>query len=122
MTRFSTLFGAAALSLLSTTALAETYNISVWAGGSNDNDSYRLEAIEMAADILEREYAIAGEKIEIIVEGKRDFGRWAEFKQADLADVLRLVEEKDMPDLVNLHYPFEFKRYLRRLNATEETL
>ena len=96
MTRFSTLFGAAALSLLSTTALAETYNISVWAGGTNENDSYRLEAIEMAADILEREYAIAGEKIEIIVEGKRDFGRWAEFKQA----VTLAAESGKAPNIV----------------------
>jgi hypothetical protein len=39
---------------------AEEFTISVWAGGSNMKDSYRWEAIEMAADILMREIAIRG--------------------------------------------------------------
>lgn len=63
-------------------ALAKDMTITVWAGGSNDADSYRIEAIEMAADILKREYAIMGEELNITVEGKRDFGGWADFKQA----------------------------------------
>ena len=36
----------------------------------------------MAADMLEREYAINGEELNITVEGKRDFAGWEEFKQA----------------------------------------
>lgn len=60
---------------------AEDVNITVWAGGSNDSDSYRIEAIEMAADILEREAAIQGEELNITVEGRRDFAGWDEFKQ-----------------------------------------
>ena len=62
-------------------AAAEDINITVWAGGSNDSDSYRIEAIEMAADILEREAAILGEDLNITVEGRRDFTGWDEFKQ-----------------------------------------
>ena len=61
--------------------LAEEINITVWAGGSNDSDSYRIEAIEMAADILEREAAILGEELNITVDGRRDFAGWDEFKQ-----------------------------------------
>ncbi|MEL0304081.1 MAG: extracellular solute-binding protein, partial [Rhodobiaceae bacterium] len=62
-------------------AVAEDINITVWAGGSNDSDSYRIEAIEMAADILEREAAILGETLNITVDGRRDFSGWDEFKQ-----------------------------------------
>ena len=65
-----------------TTAAAKDLTITVWAGGSNENDSYRLDAIEMAADMLSREYAIMGEELNITVEKKRDFGGWDEFKQA----------------------------------------
>ena len=61
--------------------MAKELTIAVWAGGTNENDSYRIEAIQMAADILTREYAIAGEELNITVEGKRDFGGWEEFKQ-----------------------------------------
>lgn len=62
-------------------AVAEDINITVWAGGSNDSDSYRIEAIEMAADILSREAAIMGDELNITVEGRRDFTGWDEFKQ-----------------------------------------
>lgn len=62
-------------------AMAEDISITVWAGGSNDSDSYRIEAIEMAADILEREAAILGEELNITVDGRRDFAGWDEFKQ-----------------------------------------
>lgn len=62
-------------------AFAQDINITVWAGGTNDSDSYRIEAIEMAADILEREAAILGEDLNITVEGRRDFAGWDEFKQ-----------------------------------------
>ncbi len=77
---------AAVLALSATTiaggALAKDVSITVWAGGSNANDSYRWEAIEMAADILEREAAIRGEELNITVESKSDFGNWEGFKQA----------------------------------------
>lgn len=62
-------------------AFAEDIKITVWAGGSNDSDSYRIEAIEIAADILEREYAILGEEVNITIDGRRDFTGWDEFKQ-----------------------------------------
>ncbi|WP_237212646.1 ABC transporter substrate-binding protein [Ruegeria lacuscaerulensis] len=62
-------------------ALAEDVTITVWAGGSNDADAYRIDAIELAADMLEREAAIEGRDLNITVEGKRDFGGWEEFKQ-----------------------------------------
>jgi inositol-phosphate transport system substrate-binding protein len=70
-----------ALAGLAAPALAEDVTITVWAGGSNDSDSYRIEAIEMAADILSREAAILGEELNITVEGRRDFTGWDEFKQ-----------------------------------------
>ncbi len=72
---------AVTLGALTAPAFAEDYSITVWAGGSNDSDSYRIEAIEMAADILEREASIRGEELNITVEGRRDFSGWEEFKQ-----------------------------------------
>lgn len=63
-------------------ALAEDVTITVWAGGSNESDSYRLDAIELAAEMLMRERAIEGEDLTITVEKKRDFGGWDDFKQA----------------------------------------
>ncbi|WP_159593158.1 extracellular solute-binding protein [Chelativorans xinjiangense] len=62
-------------------ASAESVTISVWAGGSGPNDNYRVDAIEMAADILEREAAIRGEELDITVEKKTD-NTWDDFKQA----------------------------------------
>jgi inositol-phosphate transport system substrate-binding protein len=73
---------ATTLALMAGPALAQEYTITVWAGGTNDSDSYRIEAIEMAADILEREAAVLGEELSITVEGRRDFAGWDEFKQA----------------------------------------
>lgn len=61
---------------------AEEFTFQVWAGGSSDADSYRIEAIEIAADLLTREAAIRGEELEITIEGRRDFAGWDEFKQA----------------------------------------
>ena len=63
-------------------ALAEDITITVWAGGSNDSDSYRIEAIEMAADILEREAGILGEELNITVDGRRDFAGWTNSSRA----------------------------------------
>ena len=72
---------AGAMAVTAGLASAEDINITVWAGGSNDGDSYRIEAIEIAADILEREAAILGEELNITVDGRRDFTGWDEFKQ-----------------------------------------
>lgn len=69
------------LSVAVVPAAAEDITITVWAGGTNDNDIYRIDAISIAADMLMREAAIAGEELNITVEGKRDFGGWEEFKQ-----------------------------------------
>jgi len=77
--RTSALIGA--LAVLAVPALAEDVTITVWAGGSNDSDSYRIESIEIAADILEREAAILGGELSITVEGRRDFTGWDQFKQ-----------------------------------------
>ena len=75
--------GAVALAVsMATAAMAKDVTISVWAGGSNQADSYRTEAIELAADILEREAAIQGEELNITVEGKLFNDGWENFKQA----------------------------------------
>ncbi|MDD9740665.1 MULTISPECIES: ABC transporter substrate-binding protein [Marinovum] len=75
-----------ALALIAATAaapvLAEDITITVWAGGSNDSDHYRIDNIRIAADMLSREAAIRGEELNITVEGKRDFDGWDGFKQA----------------------------------------
>jgi len=63
-------------------AAAKDVTVQVWAGGSNVLDSYRVDAIVMAADILERERAILGEELNITVETKYDFDGWEGFKQA----------------------------------------
>jgi len=75
--------GAAAVALLGNIGLAAAQNvtISIWSGGTGPNDNYRVDAIEMAADILERERAIAGEDLNIIVE-KKVYPGWDDFKQA----------------------------------------
>ena len=64
-----------------TPVMAKDITIQVWAGGSNVNDSYRVDAIAMAADILEKEAAILGEDLNITVETKYDFDGWGGFKQ-----------------------------------------
>ena len=48
---------AAILASTSVLAFAKDVTISVWAGGTGPNDNYRLDAIDIAADILEREAA-----------------------------------------------------------------
>ncbi|WP_417691463.1 ABC transporter substrate-binding protein [Roseibium sp.] len=83
-------------SALSGQALAKDLTITVWAGGTNDADIYRLDAIEMAADILSREWEIRGEDLNITVDKKRDFAGWAEFKQA----VTLAAESGSAPNIV----------------------
>lgn len=88
----------AALMLTAATvpAMAEDVTITVWAGGTNDNDVYRIESIRIAADLLMQEAAIAGEELNITVEGKRDFGGWEEFKQG----VTLAAEAGSAPNIV----------------------
>jgi len=62
-------------------ASAEEVKISVWAGGTSPNDIYRVDAIDIAADLLEREAAIRGEDLQITVE-KKPTNTWDDFKQA----------------------------------------
>ncbi|WP_309083427.1 extracellular solute-binding protein [Chelativorans sp.] len=72
---------AVALASSATYALAEDVTIRVWAGGSSPNDVYRVDAIDIAADLLEREAAVRGEELNITVEKKVD-NTWDDFKQA----------------------------------------
>ncbi|WP_421700901.1 ABC transporter substrate-binding protein [Aliiroseovarius sp.] len=96
MTNLRNLLATTALVLAGTAAMAEDVTITVWAGGSNEADSYRMEAIELAAEMLMRERAIEGEELNITVESKRDFGGWEEFKQA----VTLAAEAGSAPNIV----------------------
>lgn len=96
MTIIRTLLATTAAATFGSVAFATEINITVWAGGSNPSDSYRWEAIEMAADILEREAAILGQELSISVDHKFDFGGWAEFKQA----VTLAAEAGGAPEIV----------------------
>ena len=81
--KISALLGATALAtvLLASAGIAKDVTIAVSAGGTGPNDNYRVDAIDIAADILEREAAIRGEELNIIVE-KTVFAGWPDFKQA----------------------------------------
>ncbi|MCD7060588.1 ABC transporter substrate-binding protein [Pelagibacterium xiamenense] len=72
---------AALLSATAVAAQAEDYTITVWSGGTGDTSHYRVDAIEMAADLLEREAAVRGEELNITVE-KQVWSGWDDFKQA----------------------------------------
>lgn len=83
MRRTSALFAAATLAVIAgavTSAGAAEVTIGVWAVAS-PFENYRADAIEMAADILEREAEIRGEELNITVE-KTTYEGWDEFKQA----------------------------------------
>lgn len=83
MSKFTTLLPACALvaGLAGATgALAEDVAISV-AGMASPFENYRLDAIAMAADVLERQAAINGEDLKITVTTKA-YNDWAAFKQA----------------------------------------
>ena len=88
---------AAALTVLlaTGTAFAADMTITVWAGGSSANDIYRVDAIEMAADILQREAEINGESINITVD-KKLYDGWDDFKQA----VTLAAESGNAPHIV----------------------
>jgi inositol-phosphate transport system substrate-binding protein len=62
-------------------AQADDYTISIWSGGSGPNDNYRIDAIKIAAGLLEAEAAVRGEELNITIEGK-PFDGWEEFKQS----------------------------------------
>lgn len=83
----------ALLAMLSTAQAADV-TIGVWAVAS-PFDSYRVDAIEMAADILEREAAIRGEELNIEVK-KTTYEGWDEFKQA----LTLSAEAGSAPDIV----------------------
>ena len=76
-------------------ALARDVSISVWAGGTGPNDVYRLDAIEMAADLLSREAAIEGKPLTIKIE-KKAYPGWDDFKQA----FTLLAQAGKAPDIV----------------------
>lgn len=74
---------------------AQDITITVWAGGSGPNDNYRVDAIDIAADLYEREQEILGRELDITVE-KRTFPTWDDFKQA----VTLAAEAGNAPDIV----------------------
>lgn len=76
-------------------ALAKDHKITVWAGGTAENGSYRYEAIEMAADILEREAAVRGEELNITIEHQA-WNSWNDFKQA----VTLAAEAGNAPNII----------------------
>ena len=95
--KLASALAAAALtaSLAAGTAPAADMTITVWAGGSNANDAYRVDAIEMAADILAREAEIRGESINVTVD-KKLYDGWDDFKQA----VTLAAESGNAPHIV----------------------
>jgi inositol-phosphate transport system substrate-binding protein len=76
-------------------AHAENYDISVVAGGSGPSDSYRTEAIQMAADILMRQAKVSGEDLHITVKQRR-YPDWNSFKQA----ITLAAESGKAPDII----------------------
>jgi inositol-phosphate transport system substrate-binding protein len=86
---------AAILASTSALAFAKDITISVWSGGTGPNDLYRLNAIEIAAQQLEREAAIKGEDLKIKVE-KTPYADWESFKQA----LTLAAEAKKAPNIV----------------------
>ena len=90
------LTSAVTLALSAAPSFAKDVTLSVWAGGSNQSDSYRAEAIEMAADILEREAKILGEDLNITIKKKLFNDGWENFKQA----VTLAAESKTAPNII----------------------
>lgn len=90
----ATLVTTTMLTLGAGAAVAAEYTISVWANaGSREN--YRIDAIKLAADLLEQEYAVRGEELNITIEGKT-YTQWAEFKQG----VTLAAEAGEAPNIV----------------------
>ena len=80
-TTLAALATTALISFGSGAAFAAEYTIQVWAGGSGPNDNYRIDAIKIAAILLEAEAEVRGEELNITIDGKPWDG-WPEFKQA----------------------------------------
>ncbi len=81
-TNLAALATTALITLGSTAVLAQDVTIQVWVGGgAGDENSYRLGAIEIAADIMEREAAVLGDDLNITIDGQF-FDDWSAFKQA----------------------------------------
>ncbi len=78
---FAMLATAVMLTFGTSGAMAAEYTISVWSGGSGPNDNYRIDAIKLAATLLEAEAEVLGEDLKITIEGK-PYTQWDEFKQA----------------------------------------
>jgi inositol-phosphate transport system substrate-binding protein len=74
---------------------AASYDISVSAGGTGPNDQYRVDAIEMAADLLMKEADAEGKELTINVK-KRTYSDWDSFKQA----ITLSAESGSAPDIV----------------------
>ena len=76
----STVAATTLLTMSAGVAFAQEYTINVWTieGG---NDNYRHEAIEIAADFLEREHVVLGKDLTINIVAKQ-FSDWAPYKQA----------------------------------------
>ncbi|TCT35223.1 sugar ABC transporter substrate-binding protein [Martelella mediterranea] len=72
---------AALLAVTALSAQAEDVNITVWSGGTGDSANYRVDNIEIAADILEREAEIRGDDLNINIE-KQVWSGWDDFRQA----------------------------------------
>ncbi|WP_108125260.1 ABC transporter substrate-binding protein [Saccharospirillum mangrovi] len=88
-------FGAVLLGAAAVNAMAEDYTITVWAGGTNQTSHYRVDAIVMAAELLEREASVLGEDLNITVESQVWSG-WDDFKQA----VTLAAESDTLPNII----------------------
>ncbi|PRX10797.1 UNVERIFIED_ORG: carbohydrate ABC transporter substrate-binding protein (CUT1 family) [Martelella mediterranea] len=87
--------GATLLCGTALSAMAEDYTITVWAGGTGETSHYRVDAITMAADLLEREAAVRGEELNIEVESQI-WSSWDDFKQA----VTLAAESDTLPNII----------------------
>ena len=98
MTIKSKLAGSVALGLLAFGTMAvqaEDRTITVWAGGTGETGIYRVDAIKMAAELLQREYALSGKDIKINIE-TRTWSGWDDFKQA----VTLAAESGSAPNII----------------------
>jgi len=91
----SAVLATALLASTATLVLAKDVTISVWAGGTGPTNDYRVEAIKMAADIVEREAKIRGEELNIDVQTQAWSG-WDDFKQA----VTLAAESNKAPNII----------------------
>jgi inositol-phosphate transport system substrate-binding protein len=79
--KFALSLSAALFTSVAVPAAAETYKITLWAGGTGETSSYRHDAVVMAADLLEQEAKLRGETLDISVE-YQTWNTWDDFKQA----------------------------------------